>query len=49
MTNIAEIEQEYIRAHSEYVRLLNSSSTTWEELKNTRLKLDELGNRVNDI
>lgn len=49
MVNITEIEQEYMRAHSEYVRLLNSPSATEEEFKNARIKLDELGNRVKEM
>ena len=49
MVTITEIEQEYMKAHSEYVTLLNSHSATEEELKNARLKLDELGKRVNEM
>lgn len=49
MVNITEVEQEYIRAHSEYVRLLNSPSATGEELANARIKLDELSKKVNEI
>lgn len=49
MVNITEIEQEYMRAHSEYVRLLNSPSATGEELANARIKLDELSKRVNEM
>jgi hypothetical protein len=49
MANITEIEQEYMKAHSEYVRLSNNSSATEEQLNNARIKLDELGKRLNEI
>jgi hypothetical protein len=49
MANISETEQEYIRAHSEYVRLSNSSGATEEELRNARIKLDEVGKRLDEM
>ena len=49
MENITEIEQEYMKAHSEYVRLSNSSNATEEEIRNARNKLDEVGKRLYEM
>lgn len=49
MANITRVEQEYMRAHSEYVRLSDSSSATEVELRNARIKLDEVGKRLDEM
>jgi hypothetical protein len=49
MANITRVEQEYMKAHSEYVRLSDSSSTTEVELRNARIKLDEVGKRLDEM